>query len=334
MASTVDLSTVQYYVSAILADGSTVTLETVAENIAWEENRNELAVRLNLTLRDIPHQGKRLSQALALCTAIYLYADWGAGKKEVFRGTVWEWEHSQIADDQIVLTCYDQLYYLQKSSDNRYYPQGTGTSTIIQDIMNSWGVPLGRYAGPNINHEKILYKNKTIAAMLTETLEDAVEHGGSEAVIRASEGKAEIVSVGSNEEIYGFSADTNLIQSKDRYSMANLITRVVIVGKEDDEGRTKVETTVDGRTEYGILQAIQSIGSGTVDDAKKAADKTLKDKGQPTRTVTLQSPDFPLIRKGDRIHVKTDLLDGFFIVRGVSHNATAMTMQMEVEPSE
>lgn len=50
----VDLSKISYYLIAVLSDGRQVHLENVAENIAWEENEKELAVRLNLTIRDIP----------------------------------------------------------------------------------------------------------------------------------------------------------------------------------------------------------------------------------------------------------------------------------------
>ena len=162
----------EYYVTAVLSDGRFLSLENVAENIAWEENKSELAVRLNLTLRDVEVEGSRLSQELSLCTAIYMHATWsgGAEKQEIFRGTIWEWEHSQTNNDAIVITCYDLLYYLQKSTDSKYYAKGKKTGTICQNILNSWGVPMATYAGPQAKHSKTLYKNKTISAMLTETL--------------------------------------------------------------------------------------------------------------------------------------------------------------------
>ena len=173
----VDLSKISYYLIAVLSDGRQVHLENVAENIAWEENEKELAVRLNLAIRDIPFEGGRLSQALALCTIVYLFADWGAGQQEIFRGTVWEWEHSRIAGDSIVLTCYDLLFYLQKSTDSKYYAKGKTTQSIMSDILTSWNVPVGEYSGANVTHQKILYKSKTISAMLTETLDGCCKAG-------------------------------------------------------------------------------------------------------------------------------------------------------------
>lgn len=333
MSKTIDLSSIRYFVTAVLSDGRSVTLEKIAENIAWEDNEKELAVRLNLTLRDVPCEGTRLAKLLALCTIIYVHADWGEGKKEIFRGTVWEWQHSRMNDDQIILTIYDLLYYLQKSSDNKYYPKGKGTKYVVDDILKSWKVTMGTYTGPDVTHEKLLYKNKSVSSMLTETLKDAEDKGGAKAVIRAEEGVVNILAEGENEDIFTFTADTNLIQTADKFSMTELVTRIVIVGKDDKEGRPKVEATIDGKTEYGILQAIQSMGSGKLADAKKAANKTMKEKGEPTRTITFQAPDFPPIRKGDRIYGKTDQLQGFFIVKGISHNATSKTMQMEVKPA-
>ena len=331
-----DLTKITYSVVAVLQSGEQVHLENVAENLSWEENEKDLSVRANFTLRDIPYtKKKRLSEILSLCTAVYIYYDAhaGGGSKEVFRGTIWVWEHSEIHDDEIVLTCYDMLYYLQKSSDSKYYEKGKSTSGICSDILSTWGVPMGTFSAPSITHEKVLYKNKTISAMLTETIEEADKKSSVKGVIRAKEGKCEFVKQGSNDNIWAFTADTNLVSSKDKYSMTDLVTRVIVVGKDDSKGRPKVEATLNGKTEYGILQQIKTRGSASLADAKKEAQETLDDKGTPERTITLQSPDVPWIRKGDRIHVTTDRMKGYFYVKSVSHNATAMQMQMEVEPA-
>jgi hypothetical protein len=334
MAEQVSLIGTKYYVTAVLPDGRLIHLENVAENIAWEENESELAVRLNLTIRDVPFEKSTLSKQLKLCTMVYLYAKWNGEKKkqEIFRGTIWEWEHSEIKDDAIIITCYDMLYYLQKSSDNKYYAKGKKTGEICKDILNSWDVTLYEYTGPSISHEKTLYKNKTISAMLTDTLDEAKKKTGKKGIIRAVEGKCRIITQGTNDNIWNFTAASNLISSSDKYSMVNLVTRVIITGKEDKDGKPKIEATVDGKVEYGILQQIKSKGDTSLEDAKKEAQETLDEKGSPERTTTLVAPDIPTLRKGDLIHVKTDKMKGYFYIKGISHNATSGTMQMEVEP--
>lgn len=326
----------KYFVTAVLSDGRQLHLENVAENIAWEENKSELAVRLNLTLRDIEFEGSRLSEQLALCTVVYLHATWSGDspETEIFRGQIWEWEHSETNNDAIIVTCYDLLYYLQKSTDSKYYAKGKKTGAICKSILNSWGVPMADYAGPIATHPKILYKNKAISAMLTETLEKAKDKTGITGIIRAVEGECHIVTRGSNETIYNFTADSSLISVSDKYSMVNLVTRVVVTGKDDGNGKPKVAATVNGSTEYGILQTVKSMGDSSISEAKNEAQKLLDEKGKPERTVSLTAPDIPTLRKGDLIHVETDKMNGYFYVNGVSHNATAATMQMEVEAYE
>ena len=330
--ATVDLSHINYYVEAVLSDGTQLHLQDVAENIAWEENENELAVRLNLTLRDVPYGSKRLSQVLSLCTAVFLFADWGEGQMEIFRGAVWRWENSDIKDDQIVLTVYDMLFYLQKSKDSMYFTAGKSTMSIVNNIFSTWGITAGVYEGPNVIHQKIIYKSKTVASMLTETLNDAKKLGGGKGIIRAIQGRVHVLRYGTNKTVYSFRADSNLTQSRDVFDMTSLVTRVVIYGKEDTDGRPVVETTLVGKVQYGILQDTQAKGSLTLEEAKKKAQDTLDEKGEPKRSITLNSPDLPAVRKGDVIHAVLDNLSGYFYVIGVSHNATTMTMQMEVEP--
>ena len=60
----------------------------------------------------------------------------------------------------------------------------------------------------------------------------------------------------------------------------------------------------------------------------------MDEKGKPTRTITLQAPDLPAIRKGDLVYITLDRMTGYFCIKGISHNATTMTMRMEVEPYE
>lgn len=324
----------EYYVTAVLSDGRLLHLENVAENIAWEENKSEIAVRLNLTIRDVQIEKDRVSKLLKLCTVVYLYAKWDGEnkKKEIFRGTIWEWEHSQTNSDAVIITCYDMLYYLSKSNDNKYFAAGKSSKDICTSILNDWKVPISEYSGPSISHKKIAYKNKTISSMLTETLDEVKKKTGKKAVIQAVEGKCRIIARGTNKTIWSFTANSNLVSMSDKFSMVNLVTRIVITGKEDDDEKTKVEATVEGDTQYGVFQQIKNLGSLSIAEAKQEAQETINEKGKPQRTITLVAPDIPSVRKGDMIHAKNDSLKGYFYVEGVSHNATGGSMQMEVEP--
>ena len=332
----VDVSKIKYNCVAVLSGGGQINLENIATNLAWEENESELSQRLNLTVRDVENGG-RLSQQLALCTAIVLYYDLGngSGPQEAMRGTVWDWQHSEVNDDDVVLTVYDMLHYLEKSEDYKFYEAGKSTSTITSDILTSWGVPVGEFSGPNITHEKMVLKTKKLAVMIKEVMEEAREKAGTKYVIRAKNGKCDIIRQGTNSQIWTFSSDVSLIASSDKYSMDDLITQVKIFGKDDEDGakRPSVLAVETGAKQYGTLQKVLYVGSSTIDEAKAEASSILSQYGKPKRSIVLRSPDLPCIRKGDKIRAIADKMDGYFHVLGVSHNATSRQMQMEVEPA-
>lgn len=326
---TYDLSKVEYDLVMLLPDGERLMLMDACEKLGWEENDGEFAARLNVTLRDA--EGT-LATKIPLCAAATLFADWGQGMREVFRGTVWEMGFSGMAGDPVTLTLYDRLYYLQKSQVNQYFAKGKGTKAILTELLKEWNVPIGRYEGPDVKHGKLLFKGKTIATILKDVLMDAEEKGGARCFARARENAVDILPYGKNDEVLMLTEEENLMAVSDRYDMTGMVTRVVIVGKEDKKGRPKVEATVNGRTEYGILQRIEQRGSATLSEAKKAAEQILKKDGQPARATVLSGVDMPALHKGDRVFVKAGALNGYCTAEGVAHDAAKRTMRVEVKP--
>lgn len=122
------------------------------------------------------------------------------------------------------------------------------------------------------------------------------------------------------------------MQTKDSFSTGNLITRIKIIGKSKDEGRPPVETVIDGHTEYGIRQAIiERPSDKTLDEVKKSANELLKEKGMIKRTTSLQGPDVPYLRKGDRIRVEAGTLSGYWFVKSINHNAADGKMSLKID---
>ena len=112
-------------------------------------------------------------------------------------------------------------------------------------------------------------------------------------------GKVDVLPINANETVYHFDEDDNLTTSGDKISTAYLVTRVKVIGLEKKTKKRSVEATLDGKTEYGIRQRIYTRSSDdTAAQAKSAAQKTLDEKGEPTRKTTLKGADLPFIRKG------------------------------------
>lgn len=319
------------------SSGKQIDITGASEDIGWEEGESELAMRTGFTIHNTKYEDSEISSLAKPGCIVAVIADWGTKSEEVTRGTITEWEPglqgSRSSSFDVV--AYDELFNLQQSQDNRYYAAGTGTKAAFTGIFSDWGIPVEKYEGPDVAHAKTLFKNEYLSDIIVQLLDDAVKKGGAKSIIRAAKGKVSVLKKGSNTTIYHFDEDTNATLTKDKINTSDLVTRVKVVGKEDSEGRQPVEAVVDGLTEYGIRQRIQNRSEDAMlATAKSAAQDTINEKGKPTRTIVLESPDIPTVRKGDKIHVKAGTLNGYYYTKSVRHDAASRSMSMELEPDE
>ena len=109
--------------------------------------------------------------------------------------------------------------------------------------------------------------------------EDAQKKGSGTYLLRSTKGYADIVKRGSNTTIYVF--QTKNIQSlHTNISIADLVTRVRVIGQKEDNGKSRIEATLNGLTKYGIRQKIYIRGSEeSLKDAKSAAQEILDENG-------------------------------------------------------
>ena len=332
----INIAKLRYQLILITEDGAQLDITGAAEGLGWEENDGELALRLYFTANNTKYAGSSLSTVMKPGCLIVIMAYCGNEAEEVARGIIQEWDPQLrgSASNDVDITAYDELLYLQKSQDNRYITAGTGTKSAITGIFDEWGIPLGAYDGPDVAHEKTLFKAQYISDMILSLLDDAVKKGGDKCVVRAAEGAVDVFPRGSNTTIYHFDEDTATV-SGDSMSITDLVTRVKIVGKEDSDERQPVEAVLDGLTEYGIRQRLYTRSEdATLSEAKTAAQAILDDMGQPQRSRIIRGPDVPMIRKGDMVHIQAGTLDGYYYVLSIQHDAARKTMSMDVEAAD
>ncbi|MBO8169356.1 MAG: hypothetical protein H0Z35_09265 [Thermoanaerobacteraceae bacterium] len=329
----IDVSKIAYSLAFLSLFGERIDLSPFLRSLEWEENEGELAVRLEAELQNTRVAGgKWLHQLLPLGGQVFLLADWGSGIQEVFRGTIFVWNYRTDPLGHLTITAYDQLIYLTKSKDDRYYKAGTTAKAIIQDIAKAWGISLGTVQGPDVALAKQVFRGDTLADMIFSVLEQAKKRGAGKWVVRSKQGKIDIIRPGQNSPVYCFGAESNVESVEDRQDIEDLVTRVKIVGAEDSEGRAPVVAQLDGRTEFGVLQEV--IYKRQYDNlvaAKSAAQDILNERGQPRKQRRVSAPDLPFIRKGDKVKVVAGTLNGYYIVSSVVHDATNRTMTMGVE---
>lgn len=334
----IDLSKIRYRVVVITEKGAQYNIQNYIENLGWEENEKEIAVRSSFTARNDKTSKGRLSSLIKPGCFIGIFATDGKNlNEEVARGCVETWNPiEQNSQNVLKATCYDELYKLQKSQDNRFYASGTGSKSIITGILKDWKIPQGKYKGPNASHGKLVYNNKYLSDIILEVLDDAEKKGEQKCLLRSTKGYTSVIERGSNKTVYVFRKD-NTKQFSESISTADLVTRVKVVGKADDDGKSSVDVTLNGLKKYGVRQRIYTRGSDeSVSDAKSAAQEILDNEGQAEKTMTVQSPDVPFIRKGDLVYIISSLRSEYYFVNSIQHDCDihSMTMQLEIAKKE
>lgn len=327
----IDVSLIRYDLVAITPQGQRLHLQEVVRDLMWEEHREELAVRLRAEIQNQRMGNKWLHQLLPLGGHVLLYADWGSGWRELFRGMIFATDYSTDPLGHFVITAYDMLYQLQRSKDDRYYKSGTSAATIIKDIAATWRIPLGTIEGPNVALGKQVFRSMSVAEMIRETLEQARKRGGGRFIVQAKEGKIHVIKAGKNTTVYRFGTDV-VTRVDDQRNIENLVTRVKIVGSEDKNERRPVIAVLNGRTEFGILQElVYKSKSDKPAAALEEARQILAERGKPQHVRRVEAPDVPFLRRGDKVYIEAGTLIGYFLISGITHNATEKTMIMEVE---
>ena len=327
----INLADVKYDIAVLLPDGERLSLSGVVNGLSWEEQSGELAARLKFRVLNQKFGSGWLHQKLPLGGRVILRSDWGQGMQDILQGIIFDWEYENDSVGVLSVTAYDILIYLLRSKDDRYYPNGTKARVIIEDIANAWRIPIGQINVPDMALSKQVFRGDTLAGMLDKVLDQIRKRGGGKHIIRAEGGKIHVLPLGQNKTVYRFGADL-VRRATDKQDIEDLVTRVKIIGKENKEGRAPVVATVDGRTEFGILQdVLYREQYDTAAAAKAAAAEVLAERGAPRKQRTIFAPDLPFLRKGDRVYISAATLEGYFAVVGIQHDADSRSMVMEVE---
>ena len=327
----IDINTIKYKAIAFLANGKKLDLSNIYTELTISEPDEELAQRTTIRLANMLTEDGYLSDILKLCTQIYVYCTINSKDEELFRGITWEWEYSSSKRREIIITAYNKMIYLQKSKGNAYYSSGKSTESIAKDICSKWNINLN-YSYKSITNAKVVYKNKTIAEQLMGLLDETESKVDEKYVCIMAQDVLYTKAKGSNKDVFELHAEKNLISTSDKLTLDNLITKVIIVGKQEDSGRIPIEATIDGKLEYGVLQDIVTRSSdNTLAKAKEEAEQLLKEKGKPQETIKVEAPDVPIIRNGDKIKIVGGNLNSFFFINAITHNCHEKTMDLELE---
>lgn len=328
----INIADVKYKLVALLQDGSTLDLTNLVTGLSWGKSKGEFAAKAEMEIAQTKIDKGYIHQLLPLCTVMYIFSDTGSGWEEVFRGSIWDWRYrSGLEEQKTSLVVYDRSHYLTKSKDNSYYSAGQTTQAVEEDICKKWGVTL-EYSYDSITHEKIRYSSQPIADQIENTLNEANKKLGKNSVIYMKKDTLYIAKKGQNETVFRFTAKENTIDTDMRMTMDSLVTKVVICGNSPEDGVAPTLKSVEGSTQYGVLQEIVTKGTNTsLADAEKEAAELLRERGKPEQTIEIDAPDVPILMIGDKVMVSAGNLNTYFIILGIMHypDSKRMTLQLE-----
>lgn len=223
---------------------------------------------------------------------------------------------------------------MQESEDNRYFSSGRSSKDICAAICKDWGISLA-YSYVSITHGKLPLKGKLSDILLTQILDEVKKQIGKRYVVRSVKDTLQIAEAGKNTTIYELSSDGSLLQTSSNTTMDGVITKVVILGKADDDGQSKVEAIVSGDTDsYGTLQKIQTKQEDTsLADAQKEAEQWIAENGEPVSTYEVEAIDIPWMQLGDKVKISAGNLLGTYLIVGISHTISdrKKTMRLVLE---
>lgn len=323
-------STTPVYTVYAISGGTKYNLTPAVCEFNPSESDKEIAQRVNLLLTNAKVGESWLSSILKARNRVYIYMNDGGKEVEVFRGYLWKRNYrSSLSERELSFTCYDNLIYFQESEDSLYFSSGKSTKDIMQTICDKWGIKL-QYSYDSITHPKLPLRGPLADIFLSDILDPVKKRTGKKYVVLSDKDTMYVKPVGSNTTIYHFIAGKNVTSTTSGWTMDGVITKVIIVGKADDNDREPIEATVSGKTsEYGTLQKIQDRDENTsLADAKLEAKNTINENGEPKWEYEITAPNIPGIRKGDKVYVSAGDIIGHRIVTGIDRTISNSKHEM------
>lgn len=324
----------KYTVAIIARDSMQYDVTPAITKLTLQENDGEIAQRVTITMSNLKVNNSYLSAIFGVGDRVFVYGNDGNQKEEVFRGFVWTDNGATNKSKSLTLTCYDNLIYFMESEEYQFFSAGYSTKSICEALCEAWSIGLS-YRYDSITHPKLPLRGNLADIFLSDLLDEVKKKTGAKYIMRSEKDTVVIDFVGCNTTVYKLTKgkNGNAIEASSETTMQGMVTKVVILGKEDDNERAAVEDIVEGNTsEYGTLQKILNVSSGTtLEEVKQEAEELIHEKGNPKTTYSVTSVNVPWVRKGDKVEVNAGDLSGDFIVKSITHYGSDKTMTLEVE---
>lgn len=120
------------YTVAIIAESTSRQYDVTPAitSLTLKEMDNEIAQRVNINLANIKVNEQYLTGIFDVRDRVFVYANDGKTKAEVFRGYIWAKGYTSKKEKELQLVCYDNLIYFQESEEYQFFSAGYSLSLI------------------------------------------------------------------------------------------------------------------------------------------------------------------------------------------------------------
>lgn len=248
------------------------------ETITWGGRKGAAPRNVKITLLDDDGDShKRVSVDCEDGDQCVMYED-GA---ELFRGIIVS--HTQSNKKKLVITAYDNMYYLANNKDSFCYTNKTATE-IFNDCMSRIGMGGGGavdtgYVIPELPKAKTTYYDVLLDALSSTYKATGIryyissEKGNIHLKRRAESALQWVMEVGANITDYNYTK-----------SIVGIKTRVRLLSKEDAVVYEEANAALEGK--IGVFMEVKSVDD-TYNDAqiKELVQSVFSEKGMPTKSL-------------------------------------------------
>lgn len=301
----------------------------IITDLTLSDSPDSLAAEATITMINAEYKGKLLSKWITPLSKLIIKADVGKGKFRIFVGVIWEGDDETEQDAKVSYTAYDYLIFAMKSEDWFFYKKGLQTKNVIKKICDVWGLKL-RYEYGSIKHGRIKPVKNKIGDMMVWILNKAKDELDARYILTIDGHTVVVKYTGTNKTVYVLKKKNNAIYVSRKMSLEETITKIKIYGEQKKKKVPKKAEVVKNTADYGTIQQVMDKEKKQkLAKLEKKARKTLDKRAKPRYEENLSAVSNPLIRRGDKVYVNAGGIKGYRIVKSISHDCVARTMDLE-----
>lgn len=303
-------------------DGKNYNITKLASNLKWDDDIDTLGTKLQFeVIRNADDADFSMFDIAEIGDKIILNND----AVEIFRGIITDVDWSRFRKG---ITCFDYAFYLNQSKIVRQFRK-ISASKAITELCNTFGVPIGIIATINTAINKV-YKDKTIAEIIKDILDQAEKETGNKYRLEMKSGKLFVIEYieleinplfnlpdGSSLNILNAMGDISKSES-----LQDMKNSIVVTSDNEKKADKLAEKKSDENIEkYGLLQEVISVNDKNKAQANNIAKNKLKELNKIGRDITIPLLGNDSLRAGRILTINNDLykLSGKYLIKSSSH---------------